>query len=674
MSNKPNELINESSPYLLQHAYNPVQWHAWNAKNIEKAKSIGKPLLISIGYSSCHWCHVMEHESFEDQKVAELMNEFFFCIKVDKEERPDVDQLYMTAANIITGSGGWPLNCFALPDGKPFHAGTYYPKKQWIDLLQKVYQQFKENHERIVEYAQKLTQGIRLQETVLADSKALDLDLDYAQQGIDKWKNKWDMAWGGSIGAPKFPMPNQLEFLLGYNEVQKDDQTSDYIELSLQKMMFGGIYDQIRGGFARYSVDGVWKVPHFEKMLYDNAQLLSVYAKGSTLLENKNLQKVCEQTVEWLKEDMLDPSGLYYSAIDADSEGVEGKYYIWNKDEIHSLLAEDIGFVEAYYSLQDIHMWEKGQYVLMRRRTDNQLMEEFDLDYDQLQAKVESINATLLAHRRKRVKPGVDTKCLTSWNGMLLRAYCDLYSATLNLDYLDDAKVLANALIKNQFQDNNLLHSFKDGRSSIDGMLEDAAFLGMGLLELFKISSEEIYFKKAVALADLALDSFYDSNKKIFYMHKENEMILQVTEVYDNVIPSSNSAITLFLYELGLLKGDGKYLNVSKELVSKIQHNLAEHLESHTNWAIAHQKMSSGIFEIIIVGPNAREFYEEIKPKTLLNNIILYTNKESDLPMFRYRYKPDKTLIYICKEGQCSAPLDSVHDTLDWLELNQKNN
>lgn len=673
MSDSANDLIHENSPYLLQHAYNPVEWHAWNPENLESAKALGKPLLISIGYSSCHWCHVMERESFEDKQVAEIMNELFYCIKVDKEERPDVDQLYMTAANIITGGGGWPLHCFAFPDGRPFHAGTYYPKEQWINLLLKVDQQFVENHARLEDYAVKLTQGIRLQETVITDQTESELKLENLQQGISKWKNRWDMAWGGSIGAPKFPMPNQLEFLMAWTDLMEDTQADDYIQLSLTKMMYGGIYDQIRGGFARYSVDGVWKVPHFEKMLYDNAQLLSIYAKASLKYERNDFRNIAEQTFDWLLAEMQGPDGLYYSAIDADSEGEEGKFYVWGIDELKDLLADDWEFTQEYYSLQDIHMWEKGRYVLMRRKTDQQIMEQFELTENKLAEKVKQIDHLLLERRNTRVKPGIDTKCLTSWNGLLLSSFCDLYRATGTNKYKEAAEQLGRKLIQHQFNVGQLYHSRNKEVSSIDGMLEDAAFLGIGLLDVFSISSDPHYFNNASALSEYALRSFYDLNKKIFYMSKKNEMIMQVVEIYDNVIPASNSAMANFLYKLGLLKADTNYLRISKEMVSKIQENVKEHLESHSNWALAQLMMSKDYYEVIVVGADAKALYTELITELKSNCILLYSEDKSELPMFKDRYSDQQTWIYLCKEGQCSAPVNSKQQLLEQLELNQNN-
>ncbi len=662
-----NDLIHETSPYLLQHAHNPVDWHAWNAENLKEAQELNKPILISIGYSSCHWCHVMEHESFEDAEVAKYMNEHFYCIKVDREERPDVDQIYMTAANIITGNGGWPLNCFAMPDGRPFHAGTYYPKNDWLKLLQTVDLQFTRNRSKLEDYASRLTQGIRLQETAISDNLASPLNYDALISAVNEWKSQWDMEEGGMNRAPKFPMPSNYNFLLDYNHFESDQVVDDFIQLSLQKMAFGGIYDQVGGGFARYSTDKLWKAPHFEKMLYDNGQLLSLYSKAYRKYKNPLYQEVIDQTVNWLKNEMLDESGLFYSALDADSEGEEGKFYVWKANEF-GLLGEDEELIKAFYEVNKKGLWEHGNNILLRKKSYSEIAEQFGVDESDVREKVKRANKLLYEERSKRVHPSLDDKCLTSWNGLVITGLAEAFKTTNNKDY----KVLAinclNALIKSQVRDDHLLHSYKSGISSIDGMLEDYCFMAEACLSVFEITGDETYAEQAKQITEMAIELFYDADKEMFYFNVENELIIRTTEVYDNVIPSSNSAMAHVLYQVGLLYGNPRYLEISQTMIGKVQKNIGEYVGGHSNWGAAHLNYSKRNYEIAIAGKDAESVAQEIQQLALYNCWVTYSTKKSKLPLFEGRYQKGKTLIYVCESGACQLPVESLDEALKQIK------
>jgi uncharacterized protein YyaL (SSP411 family) len=662
-----NELINESSPYLLQHAHNPVDWHAWNEDNLKTAKKLGKPILISIGYSSCHWCHVMEHESFEDEQVAAYMNEHFYCIKVDREERPDVDQLYMTAANIITGGGGWPLNCFALPDGRPFHAGTYYPKQGWLKLLETVHYQYTTNTQKIEGYAAKLTQGIRLQETAISDAAANELHTKNVQLAVEQWKHQWDMKRGGINKAPKFPMPSNYNFLLSYVYQFNDVYTQDFIATSLKEMAYGGIYDQIGGGFSRYSVDSIWKVPHFEKMLYDNAQLLTIYAKAYQQSGDKLYKKVIDQTIGWLKREMLDESGMFYAALDADSEGEEGKFYVWNEQEVKSILGDDFTLAQFHYQLGEKGLWEHGNNILMARPIE-ETAQYFKLEQDLVKDRLLEIDQKLLKERNKRIRPGLDDKCLTSWNGLLLSGLADAFKATQNQSYRNLAEECCRAILEKMWTDDELMHTYKNEKSTISGMLEDYAFLAQGCLDVYQITGEELFYNTAVELTQKALELFYHTEKGLFYFNRSNELVVQMAELHDNVIPATNSAMARLLNYIGLLEGNSYYLSIASELCSKVQEGMQEYTGSYANWALATLEQTAPFYEVAVVGTDAQQMAGQLQQLFLPNTLIVYTEKQSTLPLFKDRWNENETRIFVCRKGACQMPVNTPQEALNQLQ------
>ncbi|NNE55492.1 MAG: thioredoxin domain-containing protein, partial [Flavobacteriales bacterium] len=397
-----NALIHESSPYLLQHAHNPVDWHPWGDEAFEKAKAQNKLVLVSVGYSACHWCHVMEHETFEDSAAAAIMNENFINIKVDREERPDVDQVYMTAVQLMTRRGGWPLNCFTLPDGRPIYGGTYFPKDQWINILEDLVEKQKSDPKMLEDYAERLTEGIQMSELVVRSDQEVEFQTDTIHALVNHWKNYWDIKKGGPNRAPKFPLPNNFEFLLQYGYQLADEPTQEYVATTLTEMARGGIYDQIGGGFARYSVDAEWKVPHFEKMLYDNAQLVSLYSQAFQADPSEEYARVVKQTIVFLEREMKAPSGIFYSALDADSEGEEGKFYVWSQEELQTLLEQDWEWVKDYYNVNSNGKWE-GHYILLRADDDQKFAEKQGLTLAEFYGRVDQVNEKLLAARAGRI-------------------------------------------------------------------------------------------------------------------------------------------------------------------------------------------------------------------------------------------------------------------------------
>ena len=444
-----NALIHESSPYLLQHAYNPVDWMPWGDAAFEKAKKEDKLVLVSIGYSSCHWCHVMEHESFEDEGVAKIMNDNFVCIKVDREERPDVDNIYMTAVQLMTGSGGWPLNCFTLPDGKPVFGGTYFQKNKWVEILESLSAGYKKDKAQYEEYADKLTEGVSQAEIITVAKDEIPFNREVLDSMIMNWKPHFDIVRGGNRRAPKFPLPNNYEFMTDYGMHYGDQEVLNHVDLTLTKMAWGGIYDQVGGGFARYSTDMDWKVPHFEKMLYDNGQLVSLYSKGYQRTKNPLYKEIVYQTIDWLEREMMTDKHSFYSALDADSEGEEGKFYVWSKDELKEVLGSDYDWVKDYYNVGPKGMWE-GHFILLRDQADSAFAASQGWDRDQLRKKVDKVNEKLLEARSSRIRPGLDDKSLTSWNAIMMIGLLDAYAAFNDDRFLELAKKNANWIMEYQ--------------------------------------------------------------------------------------------------------------------------------------------------------------------------------------------------------------------------------
>jgi uncharacterized protein len=472
-----NNLIKETSPYLLQHAHNPVDWHAWNKETLELAKKENKLLLISIGYSSCHWCHVMEHECFEDEEVAAVMNQNFINIKVDREERPDIDQVYMNAIQLMTGRGGWPLNCIALPDGRPIWGGTYFPKENWMNALNQLANLYSETPEKAIEYAERLTEGVKNSDLILLNTAPKEFSVSDLKSSVEEWKQYMDFDLGGRKGAPKFPMPNNYQFLLRYAIQAEDTEILNYVNTALTNMAFGGMYDQIGGGFSRYSVDEKWHVPHFEKMLYDNGQLVSLYAEAYQATKNELYKNTVYHTLQFIERELTTSEGAFYSSLDADSinkKGTleEGAYYVWTKEELIAILGMDFELFSDYYNVNHYGFWEHDNYVLIRKGTTSEISKKHSISIEELENKVTAWQKTLLKERNKKDKPRLDDKSLTSWNALMLKGYINAYTVFNDPHFLEVAIKNATFIYTKQLQENgNLNHNYKNEKSSINGYL-----------------------------------------------------------------------------------------------------------------------------------------------------------------------------------------------------------
>lgn len=668
-----NALIHETSPYLLQHARNPVNWQPWGAKALDQAKAENKLLLISIGYSACHWCHVMEHESFEDREVAQIMNEHFICIKVDREERPDVDHIYMTAVQLLTGRGGWPLNCIALPDGRPVWGGTYFQKTNWIQALEAVSKFYTENPTATLEYAEKLKDGIEQNSLVPISGGTTKVNPIALPSLLKKWQNQFDSVHGGTKGAPKFMMPNNWQFLLRAGQQFQDEKIQEQVKLTLQKMAFGGLYDQVGGGFARYSTDEIWKVPHFEKMLYDNAQLLQLYSEAFKTDPNPLYHQVVSETVEFLKRELLSPENGFYSALDADSEGEEGKFYTWTKPDLQRLLGSDFNLFSDYYNVNSLGYWEHNQYILMRAIDDRSFAGKHQIPVEDLRFKIGNWKQTLLKEREKRVRPGLDDKILTSWNAMTISGLVCAFQAFGDSEYLDLA--LSNARFLKQKMMNRegkIFRTYKKNRAKIDGFLEDYAFTIDAFTSIFESTGQKEWLDAAQQLTEFAFQEFFDEQKSIFYFtaNQQADLITRTIEIHDNVIPSSNSVMAKNLFRLSYLLDRPGYLETAEKMLSMVSENITEYPSGYSNWSQLMLNLTGNHFEVVITGSNATNLLYQLHKHHLPQVIFCAGTAKNELPLLQHRFVSGKTLIYVCQDNSCHLPVETPEDALNLIRKN----
>lgn len=672
-----NSLINETSPYLLQHADNPVDWHAWNDETLELAKKENKLLLISIGYSSCHWCHVMEHESFEDEAVAAIMNKHFINIKVDREERPDVDQVYMNAVQLMTGRGGWPLNCIALPDGRPIWGGTYFPKKNWISALEQLSKLYIEKPEKAIEYAEKLTQNVKSHGLVTINNSDEEFTVADLDSAVNEWKQYMDVNLGGRKGAPKFPMPNNYQFLLRYAVQANDSEILDYVNTSLTKMAYGGIYDQIGGGFSRYSVDKKWHVPHFEKMLYDNGQLVSLYSEAYQATKNELYKKTVYQTLEFVERELTNNEGAFYSSLDADSNNVkgeleEGAYYVWTQEELKSILGDDFELFSDYYNINHYGLWEHDNYVLIRKKGDYEISKDHSLPVSELENKVHSWNKILLKERNKKERPRLDDKSLTSWNALMLKGYIDAYKVFNERHFLDVAIKNATFIDTKQLQKSgNLNHNYKIGKSTINGYLEDYATVIDAYISLYEATFNEMWLNKARQLTNYTFEHFFDSERSMFYFtsNEDTGLITRKMEIEDNVIPASNSIMANNLFKLSHYYSSSNYLKVSKQMLKNIKDRSLQYGSGYSNWLQLMSNFTGYFYEIAISGEGALHKLNEINQQYIPNKLIAGSISNSNIPLMKGRFNESETLIYVCVDGACKLPVSSTKNALEQLKI-----
>jgi uncharacterized protein YyaL (SSP411 family) len=675
-----NHLRNETSPYLLQHVDNPVDWHPWGDEAMALAKEQDKPILLSIGYAACHWCHVMAHESFEDEATAAQMNADFVNVKVDREERPDIDSIYMQAVNAMTGRGGWPMTVFLTPDGKPFYAGTYFPNEprhgmpSFRQILEGVTEAWQGDRENVLSSAGEVAQQLQALSRVGLEEHAVDSEVfKNALRGL---RRRFDATWGGFGEAPKFPQPMTIEFLLRASLRGDSGDALEMAEGTLQKMAEGGMYDQIGGGFARYSVDHRWLVPHFEKMLYDNAQLARVYLHAWQITGNGFYRRITEETLDYVLLEMRHPEGGFYSSQDADSEGVEGKFYVWSADEIREALGDDADVFMKIYGVSDEGNWE-GHNILNLRLDPQKLTAQLGVDAGSMEVRLAAARTKLYELRTKRVWPGLDDKVLTSWNGLMLAAFSEAGRALRRPDYIEAARSNAEFLYRTMRRDSGrLLRTWKAGSDpKYNAYLEDYAYLADGLLALYEATFEARWLDWSRELAKLMLAHFRDSTNGGFFDTSDDheQLIHRPKDLQDNAVPSANSMAAGVLTRLSLLTGDGEYWQIAEQSTATMSKFMSEYPSGFGEWLNVASFMHSEPREIALIGSDeeiaplldaAREGYRPFQVVAAGEG-----GAEGGVPLLENRTQIDgKATAYVCRRFVCQAPVTDPQELARQLE------
>ena len=670
-----NQLSQETSPYLLQHANNPVHWKAWNPNSLAKAKEKNKLIIISVGYSACHWCHVMEHESFEDQEVADVMNAHFISIKVDREERPDVDAVYMKAVQIMTGRGGWPLNIVALPDGRPVWGGTYFRKADWMNTLAQLQEIYKSAPEKMIDYAEKLHQGIQSMKIVPNENPEATINQKQIADLVEKWKKSFDWEFGGMASSPKFMMPNNYHFLMRFGHQKKDTQLLDFVNLTLTRMAFGGVFDTVDGGFSRYSVDNKWHVPHFEKMLYDNGQLVSLYSDAYKLTRNPLYKEVVEKTLSFVERELMNSEGGFYCALDADSLNTEnhleeGAFYVWKIPELKKIIGTDFDLFVPVFNINTFGLWEDGNYVLIQNQSLEEIAKNNKITLSELESKKKIWEQKLYIEREKRAKPRLDDKCLTSWNAMMLKGFVDAYKALEVDNYLKLALQNAHFIIgKLWSSEGNLFHNYKNNKTTINGYLEDYSLVIAAFISLYEVTFTEKWLQYAKQLTDYSFEHFYDPQNGFFAFTSALDEALITThfETEDNVIPASNSVMAKNLYLLSTYFENSHYEKVSQRMLQNSLLN-ADYPSAYSNWMDLALNYSDENKELAICGNLALEYCNKINSSYFPNVIVAGTEKASNLPFLKNRFNENETLFYLCQNKTCFAPSTDFQETISKLK------
>ena len=672
-----NRLIDETSPYLQQHAHNPVDWYPWGEEAFEKAKREDKPVLVSIGYSACHWCHVMEHESFEDEATAKVMNDNFVNIKVDMEERPDVDQIYMTFVQLTTGRGGWPMNVFLTPDKLPFFGGTYFPPSprygmpSFQNVLLSIAESYRNNRDELLHSANDILGEIR--RVSISDLAASGLTTDQLDSAFLSFSRSFDAVNGGFGGAPKFPPAMSLEFLMRYYKRTGDDNALKIARVTAEKMANGGIYDQLGGGFHRYSVDAVWLVPHFEKMLYDNAQLIRNYLHLWQITKDEFFKRVAIETLEYVKREMLDASGGFYSTQDADSEGVEGKFFVWTPAEIEAILGEDDArLFNFFYDVSEEGNFEEKN-ILNVNYTVEAAARALKIDETELTETLERGRTKLFDEREKRIKPFRDEKILTAWNGLMLAAFAEAGAVLDNEEYIAIAKRNADFLLENLQKDGRLLRTWKDGRAKLNAYIEDYANLADGLVELFQVSGEARYLTEAQRLADTMITEFWDEDAGGFFFTSADheELLVRNKDFYDNATPSGNSVAADVMLKLAHLTGDDKYERFASTVLRLSSSQIKRHPQGFGRALAAIEFHLSPVKEVALVGDDVRELERELWSRYLPNKVVAIAKaaNSADIPLLQDRSRvEERPTAYVCENFVCSRPVTDPSELASQLD------
>lgn len=676
-----NKLINETSPYLLQHAHNPVNWFAWGEEALQNARDENKPILVSIGYSACHWCHVMEKESFEDETTAQIMNEHFINIKIDREERPDLDHIYMDAVQAMTGSGGWPLNVFLTPEGKPFYGGTYFPPRRafnrpsWQEVLQNVALAFQQKRNEIDAQAENLTANLT-QSNSFGLSKNDEQNQVFKKESIvevsDNIFKSSDKEWGGCGKAPKFPQPFVILYLLRYYHVSHDKDALKQALLSLDKMIEGGIYDQVGGGFARYATDNEWLVPHFEKMLYDNALLIIVLSEAFQLTKKEEYKEVIEETMQFVLRELYVEEGGFCSALDADSEGEEGKYYVWNYEEIQNLLGKDADIFCEYYDVTSQGNWEDKNILRVKEPLESFALLN-NLKAEQLQQLLKNCREKLLRERKKRIPPMKDDKIILGWNALMNIACSKAFAATGIETYREIAVGNMNFSINKFSSDrkNEFYHTWKNGTAKFPAFVDDYSFLIQALIQLQVVTADNNWLIKAKEITEFVIERFSEEESGFFFYTKmdQPDVIVRKKEVYDGAIPSGNSMMAYNMYHLSLIFDRGDWRERSLKMISSLSNAIIKYPVSFGLWACLLQEVIDGTKEIAITGKGFKGQLSQLFHHYLPHSIVVATEGLNyEIPFLTDKPVTNEVLIYLCRNFSCLAPVKTTKELISLID------
>ncbi|MGA1776675.1 MAG: thioredoxin domain-containing protein [Flavobacteriaceae bacterium] len=660
-----NTLQLETSPYLLQHAQNPIHWQRWEEKLYKKQNNEQKLIVVSIGYSSCHWCHVMEKETFEDSNVAQFMNKYFVSIKVDREENPEIDTLYMTATQMMTGSGGWPLNVVCLPDGRPVYGGTYHTKEQWLDVLGKIQRLYENDKSQLEEFADRVEKGIQevnrfgFTAEKKGDTLILESEMKY-------WSRQWDNINGGEERQQKFITPVKFQYIQQFQQLTQDKEIQNYFDNSLVTIANSGIFDHIEGGFYRYTVDPEWNIPHFEKMLYDNAQLVGLFANAYKQNKNPLFKQRVYQTFSFLKNRMSHSEGGFYSAIDADNDQGEGRYSVFSQEELEQITGADFELFSDYHNLT---VFEEKYFHLKQNPIDEAFLSRHQITWEALQTKKDLWHKGLKAQMASREFPLIDTKILTSWNALLVVGLTQAYEAFGDSLFLEEAKTTYEFLRKKSFKKGQLYHTYQEGMPKIKGFLEDYAFLIQAALTLYKNTFDLRFLDEASEWTEIVIQNFKDTESPYFMFTPSPTLFSKIIILDDNVIPSPNSVMAGNLWQLGKYLDKKEYLDLVDQMITGILSNFSEGRSSdYSQWCQLIANLYYPFCEVVIVGPNATNLKIELLKNYLPNMLLQGSTKPSDLSLLKDRYSKDKTSIYVCNNKVCLRPVETIWEALEQIE------
>jgi uncharacterized protein len=679
-----NRLINENSPYLLQHAHNPVDWYAWGNEALQKAKTENKIILVSIGYAACHWCHVMEKESFENEETAKQMNASFINIKIDREERPDLDHVYMDAVQAIAGNGGWPLNVFLTPDAKPFYGGTYFPpvrafnRSSWPELLSAIAQSWIDKRSEIEAQAENLIthlqQANNFGQTLVPVSNTL-FTKENCRLITENMLKQADTEWGGFGKAPKFPQTFTIQYLLQYYYYTQNTAALQQALLSINKMMEGGIYDHAGGGFARYSTDTEWLAPHFEKMLYDNALLINAISEAYQITKDKKYEAVIKKTIAFIQRELMDAAGGFYAALDADSEGVEGKFYVWEKDEVDKILGYDALVFCEFYNVTEKGNWEEKNILRVLKPT-AVFTEEKRLITEELEITLNNCLQKLLAHRDKRIRPITDDKILLGWNALMVTALCKA-SAALNDDNYKNLAIETMDFLLEKLRKEpasvELYHTYKNGSAKYPAFLDDYAYLIQACIHLQEISSNTAYLYTAKEITQFVIENFSDeATGYFFFTHKnQTDIIFRKKEVYDGATPSGNSIMAENLFYLSVIFNNSNWYTMAEKITTALGTAIIKYPSSFGIWASLLLRNTFGINEVVIAGNNFANLRNQLLQVYLPGKILQCgSGQSSDFPLLKGKNPVNETLIYLCRQYSCKSPVISTESVVQQIKEN----